>query len=87
MTDTRTAAVPSPADLLATHVVLTPGQVAQVLGLHHTKGARKGEPDRRRVIALVDAGHLRPVDPAQPFPRWTFAASAVRRYVEGEVAA
>lgn len=77
--DHRTA---TPAELLAGKLVLTPTETAYVLGLVFTRGRQAGEPDRRRVLELVDTGRLRPVDPAQPFPRWTFSVEAVRRYLE-----
>jgi hypothetical protein len=77
----------TPAEILGTNVVLTPAQVAIVLGLLYTRGAKQGEPNRRRVIELVDAGKLTPVDPEQPWWRWTFSTQAVAAYANRTVAA
>ncbi len=74
---------PTSAQLMADNLVLTPGQVAQVLGLVHTRGAKAGQPNRHLVAELVATGRLTPVDPRQPLPRWSFATSAVRRYIDG----
>jgi hypothetical protein len=79
---TNTTAHETPAELLANHVVLTPGQVATVLQLHFTKGAKRGEPDRSRVVELVRTGVLAPIDPSQPVARWTFSVNSIRRYLE-----
>ena len=56
-TERRTA-----TQLLDQEYALTLGQAAIVLNLRHTRGACKGEPDKRRVLALIDAGQLRPID-------------------------
>lgn len=77
----------TPAELLERNLVLTPGQTATVLGLVFTKGKHQGEPNRRLVHNLVNTGRLTPVDPTQPFHRWTFSVEAVRRYVSGPVPA
>lgn len=71
----------TPADLLSSKVTLTTTETAYVLTLVHHRGARKGEPDRRQVIALVARGVLAPVDPAQPNYRWTFSVADIRRYL------
>ena len=73
---------PTSAQLMADNVTLTPGQVAQVLGLVHTRGAKAGQPNRHLVAELVATGRLTPVDVRQPLPRWSFATSAVRRYID-----
>lgn len=72
---------PTPAQLLSDNVVLSTGQTARVLGLVFERGKHKGEPNRHKVIELVDAGKLRPVDPKSTFPRWTFSVAAVKRYL------
>ena len=72
----------SPAEVLASHVVLSAWQVALVLGLTVSKGRRVGEPDPRQVLALVERGKLRPVDPDQPMSRWTFSKKLVEAYVD-----
>ena len=77
---------PTSAQLMADNLVLTPGQVAQVLGLVHTRGAKAGQPNRHLVAELVATGRLTPVDVRQPLPRWSFATSAVRRYIDGTAA-
>lgn len=79
MTDFRAA--PTPAQLMADNLVLTPSQVATVLGLTFTRGAKAGQPDRRRVLELVATGALHPVDPSQQFPRLTFSTSSIARYL------
>ncbi len=71
----------NPADILATHVVLTLSQVATVLHLPVERGAKRGEPSIRRALALIEAGKLRAVDPAQPVGRMTVSAAEVRRYL------
>lgn len=52
-------------------LALTPRQAAHILGATFARGAHRGEPDRRRVLELVAAGDLRPVDPTQPTHRLT----------------
>ena len=75
-TERRTA-----AELLAQELALTLGQAAIVLNLRHTRGACKGEPDKRQVLALVDAGALRPIDHRQPVGRMTVSANELRRHL------
>lgn len=71
----------TPTELLDGNVVLTLTEVAYVLGLAVYKGAHKGDPDKRRVLALVDAGLLRPVDPSQVVGRMTISCATVRAYL------
>lgn len=71
----------TPAELLDGHVVLTPHQVAVVLGLTVTRGPRRGEPDVRRARHLIRTGALAVVDAAQPPTRWTVSTAEVRRYI------
>lgn len=77
----------TPAELMASKVTLTPTEVALVLSLFFTRGAKRGQPDRRQVLALVDRGVLTPVDPTQPNVRWTFSTSDIVRYISKGVAA
>ena len=79
--------MPTAAELMASKVTLTPTQTALVLSLFFTRGAKRGQPDRRQVLELVDRGVLTPVDPSQPNVRWTFSVSSIRRYLERTVAA
>lgn len=72
----------SPAEVLASHVVLSAEQVAYVLGLSVVKGWRAGEPDPRQVLALVERNKLRPVDPEQPRSRWMFSRKLVEAYLD-----
>ena len=44
------------------------------------------KPNRHLVAELVATGRLTPVDTRQPLPRWSFATSAVRRYIDGTAA-
>lgn len=83
MTDWRTL---TPNEILDSHVVLTPAQIAYVLGLHHTRGEHKGQPDRRAALELIKAGRLPLVDPTQSITRWTVATAAVRAYTNGPAA-
>ncbi len=71
----------TPAEVLDQHVVLTAGQSAYVLGLVHTRGKDKGQPDRRAALELMRNGTLPLVDPRQPVTRWTVSSNAVRRYL------
>lgn len=73
----------TPAELVANNVVLTPTEAATVLNLRVTSGAHKGEPSRRAVVNLVNAGTLRLVDENQPPTRWTISVAEVLRYLEG----
>lgn len=72
---------PTPAELLEQNLVLTLTQVATVLGLTTTRGRHKGEPSKRLVLELIDAGKLRAVDPSQPVGRKTISCAEVRRYL------
>lgn len=76
----------TPAEVLERNVVLTPTQLAYVLGLNYVRGGRKGEPDPTKARALIAAGTLPLVDPKAPLTRWTVSTADVRRYL-GEVAA
>lgn len=76
----------TPAELLASNVALTTGEVAYVLRLTYVRGAKKGQPNRRLVIDKVTAGELRPIDPTEPWWRWKFSVTEVNRYL-GAVAA
>jgi hypothetical protein len=71
----------TPAELLASNVVLTPTQLAAVLNLVYTRGARKGEPDVVKARDLIRSGAVTLVDPAQPPSRWTVAVVEVERYL------
>lgn len=71
----------SPAELLDREVVLDPTQTAYVLGRKFTRGPRKGQPDPARALALVRAGHLRPVDPTVATRDLTISCAEVRRYL------
>lgn len=74
----------TPTELLDAFVVLTLTQTAYALNLVHYRGAKKGEPDYRAVVALIEAGRLDPVDPTQPPYRLTVSSAEVRRYLAGE---
>lgn len=75
------APAPTPAEILATNVVLTLSQVATVLNLRTTRGRHAGAPSIRQALALVEAGHLHPVDRAQPVGRMTVACAEVTHYL------
>jgi hypothetical protein len=66
--------------------VMTVTEVAEYLRLEYSRGAKKGKPKRTLVIALVDKGVIRPIDPTEPTHRWRFSRAAIDRYI-GEVAA
>jgi hypothetical protein len=71
----------TPAEVLESNVVLTPGQVAYVAGLLHKRGEHRGQPDRRAALELIKAGKLPLVDPSQSVTRWTVSVSAVKKYL------
>lgn len=71
---------PTPTEVLDSNVVLTPTQIAYVLGLLHGRGKNAGKPDRRAALELIKAGRLPLVDPTQSITRWTVPANAVRKY-------
>lgn len=75
------------AELLTTELVLDLERVAVVLNLRYGRGTRKGEPDRRLALALIDSGRLRAVDPEQAPRLMTVSCAEVRRYLAGEPAA
>lgn len=68
-------------DLLDTQAALTLVEAADVLRLYHTRGARKGEPNRHLVVELVHAGKLGLVDPDQDRAHWTISTAEVRKYL------
>jgi len=72
----------TPADTLATNVVLTMTQVAEVL--HLCK--RDGTPDRRKVMQLVDAGRLRVIDPTVASVHWRISTADLLAYINGAAA-
>lgn len=82
-----TATAKTPAELLATNVALTTGEVAYVLRLTYVRGSKKGEPNRRLVIDKVEAGELRPIDPTEPWWRWKFSVVEIQRYLSVGAAA
>ena len=80
MTAVDTAGI-APAELLDTRMVLRPVEVAAVLALTFTRGSKAGQPDPGRALALVRAGHLRPVDPTVATRDLTVSCAEVRRYL------
>lgn len=76
----------TPEEVLATYPALTMTQVAYVLNLTFVRGERKGEPDRRKAINLVDAGRIPVIDPQLPTPYWTVSSANIRRYLDGDTA-
>lgn len=72
----------TPREVLDGCVVLSPAQVAYVLGLTFAKGSKAGRPDPAQVFELVARNRLRPVDPEQPSFRWTFSARQIAQYIE-----
>jgi hypothetical protein len=75
------------AEALQTEACLTLTEVADILRLTHTRGAKKGTPDRRLAVDLVATGKLRVVDADQPAFRWTVSTGEVRRYLGAGVGA
>ncbi len=71
-----------PRQLLETNVVLTPVEVAWVLGLKFERGEHAGEPNPLRVRELVASGDLFPVDPSQPAHRCRYSVPVVQRYLD-----
>lgn len=73
----------STLEILERDAVLTMNELAEMLKLHHIRGARKGKPDHRRARQLITDGKLRLVDPdAQPY-YWRVSTAEVRRYLNG----
>ena len=59
-------------------------QVAEVLNLNDTRGARKGLPHRRHALDLVRSGRLRVIDPSLANARWAVSRAELDRYIAGE---
>lgn len=62
---------------------LTLTQTAHVLNLTFSKGAKRGQPDRRQVLDRLYDGRLRPVDRTEPQHRWTVSPAEIDRYLNG----
>jgi hypothetical protein len=62
---------------------LTLRQTAHILNLHHQRGAKKGQPDRRQVLERIADGRLQVIDTAVKQPYWTIAAHELDRYQTG----
>lgn len=69
------------AELWNTQVAFTAGETARLLRLTYQRGTRKGDPDRRKVINLVNEGRLRPIDGTQPWWRWSFSKAELQRFI------
>lgn len=72
----------SPSQLMATKLVLTPTETAQVLGLTFEKGKKVGQPKRALLSELVADKLLRPVNAKRPPASQRFAVAEVRRYLD-----
>lgn len=78
----------TPREVLATFPALSLEQAAYVLGLTFTsRHARAGQPDRRKVIELIDRGELALIDPSVPVAYQTVRAAEVARRVGVELGA
>lgn len=78
---------PTARQLLADKVVLSLTEVAFVLGLVVTRGANKGKPRPADVVALVESGQLRLVNPSIPKRcrgRWRIQSDDVVAYLAGQ---
>lgn len=73
----------TPAETLEQYPLLTMTQTAWVLQELFLKGAKKGEPDRRKVLDLMAKGKLHPISADGPSAHWKVSAAEVRRYLEG----
>ena len=62
-------------------VTLTMTQVAEVLNLTFTRGEKKGRPDRRAAVALVQSGRLRVIDPQLARTHWSVSRAEIERYI------
>lgn len=76
----------TPVEALERDVVLTMNEVASILKLTHTRGARKGQADARRARQLIEDRKLRLVDPDAPVYYWRVSTAEVRRYLNGGAA-
>lgn len=76
----------TPVEALERDVVLTMNEVAAILKLTHTRGARRGQPDPRRARQLIETKKLRLVDPSAPAYYWRVSTAEVRRYLNGGAA-
>lgn len=65
-------------------LTLTMTQVAEVLNLSATRGAKKGRPDRRKALELVATGRLRVIDPQLANAHWAVSRAEMWRYINGE---
>ena len=65
-------------------VALTMTQVAEVLNLTFTRGAKRGRPNRRLALELIMSGRLRVIDPQQGQTHWSVSRAEIMRYISGE---
>lgn len=70
-------------EALERDAVLTMNEVADILKLTHTRGARKGQADARRARQLIEDRKLRLIDPDAPAYYWRVSTAEVRRYLNG----
>jgi hypothetical protein len=71
----------TPTEVLDSYPALTLTQAAYCMGLVIVRGERKGEPDRRKIINLINDGKLSVIDKTRPNALWTVSAVAVRKYI------
>lgn len=74
----------TPAQVLERYPALTMTQAAFVLQLVHSRGAKKGSPDRRRFLDLLaHAKGLRVINPQMPTAKWLISSELIKEFLGG----